>query len=440
MNATLITYSGRPAPRYTSYPTAPHFSPRVDGATYQHWLAALNDQERLSVYIHVPYCRELCWYCGCNTAAVRRDELLVNYVETLRREIALTAAATSARRIVEIHWGGGTPNILSGDRFGAIVDALSTCFDIAPDVAHAIEIDPRTMTPDLASAYVAAGVNRASLGVQDLNAHVQAAIGRIQSYEAVQGAVAMLRGAGIDAISMDLMYGLPLQTVADVEASVERAVSMAPNRVSLFGYAHVPWFKKRQTLIDAAALPPADVRFAQAEAACARLLAHGYLPIGMDHFARPGDALAIATEQGALRRNFQGYVTSDSTCILGFGPSAISTLPQGFAQNASEVGAWRRAISAGRPATARGHALTDEDRTRARIIESLMCQFAVDLETHGGAMHYRAELAKLEPFIEDGLVKVEGARVTIPPVARPLCRLIAQSFDAYASARHSTAV
>jgi oxygen-independent coproporphyrinogen III oxidase len=440
VNATLLSYSDRPAPRYTSYPTAPHFSPCVDSAVYQGWLGALSRADSLSIYIHVPYCRELCWYCGCNTAAVRRDELLASYVETLCHEIALAAAATPARRVAEIHWGGGTPSILSGDRFSAIFDTLAAAFEVAPDVAHAVEIDPRTMTPELAAAYVAAGVNRASLGVQDFNPHVQAAIGRVQSLETVRIAVTMLRDAGVGAINMDLMYGLPLQTVADVEASVDLAVRLGPNRVSLFGYAHVPWFKKRQTLIDGAALPRADVRFAQAEAARVRLLERGYVPIGMDHFARSGDPLAIAAAEGALRRNFQGYVTSESACIMGFGPSAISTLPQGFAQNASEVGAWRRAIAADRLATIRGHALTDDDRTRAGIIEELMCNFAVNLEDYGGTARYGAELARLGPFVKDGLIEVSGARITIQPQARPLCRLVAQSFDSYVSARHSPAV
>ncbi len=440
MHATHIPYSGRSAPRYTSYPTAPHFSPRVNDTVYRGWLAELAPDEKLSIYIHVPYCRELCWYCGCNTSAVRRDELLASYVDTLRHEIDLTAATTPARRVVEVHWGGGTPNILSRDRFAAIFSALSARFVIAPDAAHAIEVDPRAMTAELAAAYAGAGVNRASLGVQDFNRHVQAAIGRIQPYEKVQEAVAMLRNAGIGAINMDLMYGLPHQTVADVEASVERAATLAPDRVSLFGYAHVPWLKKRQRLMDDSALPQADIRFAQADAAREKLIALGYSPIGMDHFARADDVLTVAAANGAVRRNFQGYVTSEAACIVGFGPSAISTLVQGFAQNASEVGAWRRAITADRLATIRGHALTDEDRTRAQIIESLMCQFSVDLSAYGGKARYAAEIAKLEPFADDGLIEIEGARITISPAARPLCRLFAQSFDAYATARHSAAV
>jgi oxygen-independent coproporphyrinogen-3 oxidase len=443
MQSRLLPYADRQAPRYTSYPTAPHFSACIGPKEMRRWLGELPEASRLSLYLHVPYCQKLCWYCGCNTYAARREEPVLDYVDTVLQEIELTAAALSARRVIEIHWGGGTPNILSSAQFSAIAESVAQYFDIAEGVRHAIELDPRYVSADKASAYVRAGVNRASLGVQDLNDRVQRAIGRVQPVEVVDEAVNLLRDAGIAEISMDLMYGLPHQSVDDLRNSIRLAAAMAPNRIALFGYAHVPWFKKRQRLIPEAALPGAAERFDQAEAAREALEALGYVAIGLDHFALPDDDFVAALGDGRLRRSFQGYVIEEADALIGVGPSAISTLPQGYAQNEPEPGAWGRAIHAGEFAITRGHALAEADRIRRRLIEQIMCDFVGDLGPLGGAKACSRELTQLSQMFEDGMVRLDEDRISLSENARPFCRLVALAFDSYAelsTARHSRAV
>ena len=443
MDHRLLAYAERAAPRYTSYPTAPFFTDAVGPETFRAWLGALPADEPLSLYIHVPYCRDMCWYCGCNTQGLKRDEPLEAYVETLLREIDLAAQASPARRVLEMHWGGGTPTILSPERFNAIMAHLKARFDLSELKAHAVESDPRLMTPELAEAYAAAGVNRVSFGVQDLNKQVQEAIGRVQSFALVKRAVQQVRAAGIEEISLDLMYGLPRQSLADIDNSVAMAASLKPARIALFGYAHVPWFKPRQRLIEAAALPGAGLRFEQAETARRALEAEGYVAIGLDHFARIGDSMTKAAREGALKRNFQGYVAAPVETILGFGPSAISTLPQGYAQNAAQTSPWRKRVEDGDFAIVRGVALSQDDKTRRALIERIMCDFKVDLGAFGGRDAYAAEIERMAPLIEDGLARLDGDILIIPEDAKPFCRLIAQAFDAYAAlgvGRHSRAV
>jgi len=443
MDARLLPYATQNAPRYTSYPTAPHFNDSVNGETFARWLGELDEDAALSLYLHVPYCREICWYCGCNTYAAQRDEPLAEYADTLIRELDMTARATPARRVQSLHWGGGTPNILSAERFETIFKRLDYWFDLYDIEEHAIELDPRTLTAAQAETYGRLGVTRASLGVQDLTPRVQEAIGRVQPLAVVKRAVDALRRSGVRELSFDLMYGLPHQTPEDSRRTAEACARLAPNRISVFGYAHVPWFKTRQKLIDEAALPDTAARMEAAEAVRAALEQEGYVAIGFDHYARPDDPLAKAAQSGALKRNFQGYVHDDADALIGLGASAISTLPQGYAQNASEVGAWARAIKAGQFATARGRALTDADRTRRALIERILCDFAVDLDTFGGASAYADELSALSPLAADGLVRISGAQLTVPDDARPLARLVAQAFDAYQAqggAKHSKAV
>ncbi len=443
MDERLIAYAERPAPRYTSYPTAPHFSGAVSADVAHTWLSELAPETTLSLYIHVPYCRQLCWYCGCNTYAARRAEPVTDFVQALLTELDLVAQALDARRLVEIHWGGGTPNILSAAEFEEIATRVSRRFDIAPRAQHAIELDPRYVDTEKASAYAAAGVSRVSLGVQTFNARVQQAIGRIQPLEIVQAALQNLRSAGIAQVNMDLMHGLPHQTAADLRNSVTTAAELQPDRIALFGYAHVPWFKKRQRLMPETALPNARARFEQAAAARETLEGLGYIAIGLDHFARPDDELAIAQRTGKLRRSFQGYVIEQADALVGVGPSAISTLPQGYAQNAAEPGAWAQAIMAGRLASTRGHALTSDDRIRGRLIEQIMCDFEGDLVPLGGARACADELDLLQPMFAGGMIELKGDKLLLSDEARAFCRLIAMAFDAYAQsgvARHSRAV
>jgi oxygen-independent coproporphyrinogen-3 oxidase len=369
---TSLILAERAVPRYTSYPTAPHFIASIGPPDATRWLADLRDDASLSLYLHVPYCAAICNYCGCNTKAIRREAPLDDYVATLEAEIDLVASATSARRVAHIHWGGGTPSLLGPERLSRLAAKIASRFDVAHLVEHAIELDPRTVDEALVEALAAMGVTRASLGVQDFNEHVQREIGRMQSFEVVERAVRLLRGVGIAAINLDLMYGLPHQSEEDVRRTASLAAGLKPSRLAIFGYAHVPWFKAHQRLIDAAALPGASERLAQADTARRTLEARGYVAIGLDHFALPGDDLAIAAKAGTLRRNFQGYTTDAADALLPLGASSVGLLPQGFVQNAPDVAGWRRAIEAGSLATVKGFALSNEDRLRATRRRSTM--------------------------------------------------------------------
>ncbi len=449
MDNRLIPYALRQVPRYTSYPTAPHFGDSVGAGTYRTWLSELDLAEPLSLYLHVPFCRTICHYCGCHTKAVRRDGPIYEYVETLAREIVLVRDGMPGRgRISHIHWGGGTPSIIPPEAFLDLVALLRENFELLPGGEHAIELDPRTVTRPLVAALAEAGINRASLGVQDFSEHVQKAIGRIQPFRRVEKTVEELREAGIGALNFDLMYGLPLQTIDDVVRSVELSLSLQPSRVALFGYAHVPWMKTHQRLISTDDLPGATERLAQAERAAEVLAAHGYVRIGLDHFAHPDDQMARMLGEGRLHRNFQGYTTDAASGLIGLGVSAIGKLPQGYVQNASDIGGWRRAVEAGEFPIARGLALSTDDRARAEVIERLMCDLEVDYgavaASHGRASDFMDDARPaLEELAADGLVEIRGRHVRVPEAMRSFARLPAAAFDAYLAPqakRHSMAV
>lgn len=438
MRADLAAiYGEERLPRYTSYPTAPHFSPAIGPDTYARWLAELPAGASASLYLHVPFCREMCWYCGCHTQIVRRDELIAGYQRTLRNEIAL-AAKTIGRRIkVEhIHFGGGTPTIMAPEALVELMATMRQKFFVLPSAEIAVEIDPRTLTVDMVEAMRLSGVNRASLGVQSFDPVVQRAINRVQSFEQTASVVEMLRRAGIEGINFDLIYGLPHQTVASCLDTVRRSLALAPDRFSVFGYAHVPDFKKHQRMINEAVLADGLARHDQSCAIANALKEAGYVQIGLDHFARPGDSMAVALEQRTLRRNFQGYTTDKSEVLLGFGASAIGHLPQGYVQNEVQIGAYAQSIAAGRLATAKGYGLTDDDRLRADIIERIMCEFGADLgdicARHGaeaGTMLKSA--ARLKPLISDGIVRLDGDRLAVAKDSRFLVRSVAAAFDAH---------
>ncbi|WP_424361994.1 oxygen-independent coproporphyrinogen III oxidase [Methylocystis parvus] len=448
MDPAALALAERSAPRYTSYPTAPHFSRAIGDAQMREWLAALDPHASLSLYFHVPFCREICAYCGCHTKATRQEAPLTSYKETLLREIEMTAQATRARGVVSIHWGGGTPSILGPARFAEIAGRVRELFDVTHETEHAIELDPRLLDAEMAEALARAGITRASFGVQDLNEHVQEAAGRVQPFEIVARAVATLRAVGITAINLDLMYGLPLQSVADVERTAAMAASLDPQRLAVFGYAHVPWFKANQKMIDAAALPGAAERLAQAAAVRAALERAGYEAIGLDHFARPQDPLAVAAREGRMRRNFQGYTIDSAAALLPFGVSSIGRLPQGFVGNATDVAGWRRAVEDDRFPVTRGLAFSIEDLARADVIERLMCDFTVDFgeiaQEHGFAIDaFDAARVPLSGLERDGVVEITERRVTVTERGRPFVRLAAAAFDAYleaSAARHSAAV
>jgi oxygen-independent coproporphyrinogen-3 oxidase len=429
-------------PRYTSYPTAPHFKP-LGASTYEQWLAELDPQATLSLYLHVPFCAKLCLYCGCNTKVAQRREPIEAYADLLAREIELVSATARAQSVVSIHWGGGTPSMLGSRRLRQLTALIRERFDLSGLTEHAIELDPRHCGPELARALAAIGITRASLGLQDLSPHVQEAIGRVQPFAQVAGTVKALRAAGIENLNFDLMYGLPHQTVDDVRHNVGLASTLAPDRIALFGYAHVPWFKTHQRLIDATALPGASERLAQADAARQSLLALGYVPVGIDHFARPDDSLAQAARSGMLHRNFQGYTTDSTDALIGLGASSIGRLPQGFVQNAPDMGGYTRAIETGTLATAKGIALSDDDRLRGRIIERLMCDFVVDLDEVAPQESFAEAFQALGALADDKVVVTKDRRITVTNAGKPFTRLVAAAFDAYlahGNARHSRAV
>ncbi len=447
--AGLIARYDVPVPRYTSYPTAPYFSAAVDGAVYGGWLAALPAEAALSLYLHVPFCAELCWFCGCHTTATRNVAALNAYADTLLAEIDLLAAAIGRRLpVAHVHWGGGTPTALPPQRLLEVMAALRRHFAFAADAEIAVEVDPRTAGTEAIAALGAMGCTRASLGVQDFDPQVQAAVNRHQSYEQTRDCAAALRAAGVGSINLDLMYGLPHQTEAGVAGTVAQALTISPDRVAVFGYAHVPWMKKHQTLLPEAALPDAAARFAQRAAAEAAILAQGWRAVGLDHYARPDDALARSAEAGTLRRNFQGYTTDAAPVLLGIGASSIGALPQGYAQNEAATPAWRDAVRAGRLPIRRGVALGAEDRLRRAVIERLMCDGTVDLDAiaaaHGAdPAGLRAAGPALAGMAQDGLLHWDGRVVRLSATGRPFVRNVAAAFDSYfrpEAGRHARAV
>lgn len=448
MEREILKRYDRAVPRYTSYPTAPHWQAGVADDTYRDWLAAVAESDTCSLYFHVPFCAAMCWFCGCHTKIVNRYRPVADYAAVLRQEVALVAGAIPRAPVVtHVHWGGGTPTMLMPRDFSSLMETTRRHFRLTDDTEVAVEIDPRTLTKSMASALSMAGVTRASIGVQDFNAHVQKAVNRIQPYEITERAVAWLRDAGINAINFDLMYGLPGQSTDDVIHTVDLAHQLAPDRLAVFGYAHVPWMKPHQLMIDEEALPGRRERMAQANAVAKRLAKHGYRPIGLDHFARADDALAIALDQGQLRRNFQGYTTDPAPVLLGFGASAIGSLLQGYVQNMAPLRAYARRIQDGHFAVIRGVELTADDRLRRAVIERLMCALEVDLaataDRFGMAERFGPELDALASMETTGLVEVMGSRIRITAKGRPLMRTIAAVFDRYLEtgrARHSHAV
>ena len=425
-------YAGSNVPRYTSYPTAADFIPMVGPADHKAWLGKLDGRESVSVYLHVPYCREICLYCGCNTKMAVRDDVILRYRRALEAEIGLVASSIETPpNVARLHWGGGTPGILGLSGLESVLAVLRSYFPLGPAFEPAIELDPRFVTVELADGLVALGVTRASLGVQDVNPLVQAAIGRIQPLSVVESAVERLRRAGIHHLNFDLIYGLPMQTMESIRETCALVSAMEPDRIACFGYAHLPRLRANQRYIDGKVLPSLDQRIDQAELVAEELVRRGYVRIGIDHFAKRSDSLVLAATSGRLHRNFQGYTDDDKKILLGLGASSISTFAEGFIQNISDVPKYVSAIEAGGLASARGCRIDADDRQRGRIIERLMCDFSVDLSKAAPGTDFSNELSTLVPMIDDGLVELEGARLVVTETGRPVVRVIAAAFDSY---------
>ncbi|MEM7711102.1 MAG: oxygen-independent coproporphyrinogen III oxidase [Pseudomonadota bacterium] len=432
------------APRYTSYPPATQFDDSVGPARAAAWLGAVPADEAVSLYVHIPFCRRLCWFCACRTQGTKTDAPLWPYVDALLREADLVADALPGPvRTAHLHLGGGTPTILPTALIGTLLDGLTARFPADAGAEISIEVDPAEQDDPRLDALAAGGVTRASIGIQDFEPRVQDAIGRPQTPEQTAQVVAGLSERGIARINFDLLYGLPHQDVETLARTLDKALDMGPDRLALYGYAHVPWASKRQVMIDAKTLPDGVTRLALAEMAAERLEAAGYVRIGIDHFARPDDPMARAARDGTLRRNFQGYTTDTAGTLIGLGASAISRLPSGHAQNAARTADWRDRVRNGRLATVRGHAMTADDDLRARMIERLLCDFAlVPAQFGDDALTVRRHTAEIVLARPDACTRVPDGSLAIRPEARHEARLIAMILDAYATpeGRHSAVI
>lgn len=452
MKQIILSYD-RAVPRYTSYPTAPLFRAEFPAETVASWIDALPDRSKLSLYVHVPFCPKLCHYCGCFTHITSRYAPVEDYVHLVRREISKMGARMGNRHIVtHLHFGGGSPTMLSEQDFRLLMGTFREFFTFAPDAEIAVEVDPRHMSESLARTYGECGVNRISLGVQDFDDKVMEAVNRVQPFDVVYKAVEYLRAAGIEEFNLDFIYGLPYQTERSLTRSMDYALLLKPNRFALYGYAHVPWKKKNMRLIPDEALPDAAERYDLFMKGAEALEEAGYKPIGIDHFVKDSDDMAKAQSDGTLGRNFQGYTNISPDALIGFGLSSISQYPQGFAQNTTVAHDYQEAVLHGDlPPIAKGYEFQGEDLARKEIIEKLMCDLHADLDEiwsrHG---HASSQLAifktQLKPFLEDGLATLdENGILEIPETARPLVRVIAATFDEYlppaeTTHRHSMAV
>jgi oxygen-independent coproporphyrinogen-3 oxidase len=414
-------------PRYTSYPTAVHFHEGIGANQYLEWLDALGRNQTLSLYFHIPFCRQLCWFCGCHTKIVNHYQPIKNYLEILEKEVALVAGHVASSTVKHIHFGGGSPSAINAGDFSRFVESLNRAFVISDEAEFAIEVDPRTADEAKVISYAKSGITRASLGVQDFDHDVQQAINRIQSYSLVSKVVESLRRHGINSINLDLIYGLPKQTVNTIEETIDKTLALEPDRISLFGYAHVPWLKKHQNLIPQASLPGSEERMDMYGHAANILLANGYIAVGLDHFVRSEDPMAQALHGNNLHRNFQGYTTDSTTALVGLGVSAISTLPQGYAQNTSRYGEYTNQVKAGSLPISRGVAFTEKDRIRSEIIMSLMCNLRAEVAQG----EYSPELKRLAPYFKSNEVSYENEVLTVSEKARDQLRIIASVFDEY---------
>lgn len=436
----LIRKYDVPGPRYTSYPTAPHFRDDFGPDDYARLLTAGRDTARpLSLYVHIPFCRTRCFFCGCNVTIARDPERASRYLPLLDREMARVAelAGAARRRAVQIHWGGGTPTFVAPGEVRELMAAIRRHFPVADDCEIGVEVDPRRTTDEHLDALAASGVNRLSLGLQDLDAKVQEAVNRVQPAEVTWRVLDGARERGMTSVNVDLIYGLPHQTPESFAATVEEVVRMAPDRVALFNFAYLPRMFPHQRVIDEAAMPGPEDKLTILEQSVERLTAAGWIFIGMDHFARPEDPLAQALKERSLVRNFQGYSTHAGTDLLAFGASAISQVGDGFAQNLRGVAEYTEAVVAGELPTCRGLDTDREDRLRRQVIFDVMARFRVrkrDIEEAWDVdfdTHFADALADLEPLAADGLVELGDDVIDVTPLGRLLVRNVAMAFDEY---------
>ncbi|HQP65053.1 MAG TPA: oxygen-independent coproporphyrinogen III oxidase [Quisquiliibacterium sp.] len=440
LDAALIERFGGRGPRYTSYPTADRFVAGFDPAQYTQALLERAGRRLapLGLYMHIPFCRSICYYCGCNKIGTKHQGKSAQYITALQREIELvTTLIGRNQRISHLHFGGGTPTFMLDEEFAQLFDTISKRFEMADDGEYSIEVDPRTVTPKRLWTLRALGLNRISLGIQDFDPEVQKAVNRVQSYEDTRALIAAGRDAGFHSINVDLIYGLPKQTVEGFERTLALTIDAAPDRVALYHYAHLPHLFKPQRRIHDADLPSAEVRSRIFDRAVQMFRAAGYVYLGLDHFARADDELAVAQREGRLHRNFQGYCSHDAGDLIAVGVSSISAVGSVFAQNEKSLEAYYARLMQGELPIARGLSLGYDDFVRADVIKSLMCNFRVwwpEIEARHGiqATRYFADaITELGPMNDAGAISITDKGIEVLPKGRLLVRAVAMAFDRY---------
>jgi oxygen-independent coproporphyrinogen-3 oxidase len=432
------------APRYTSYPPATAFQVGFPDAAHMQWLARVDSSKPISLYVHIPFCPKLCFYCGCATNIANKPEMVASYLDQIEVELALLSRRLPHNVTVSmLHFGGGSPTMLMPAQFARLMTNIMTYFALEPDAEIAIEADPRHLNEARIATYARHGVNRLSLGVQSFDMEVLRTVNRPQPYHLTWNAVQTCREYGIEQINIDLMYGLPGQNIESITGTISAVLPLKPDRIAYFGYAHVPWMKKHMVMLSAMPLPDAALRYDLYSKGSEMLCDAGYLPVGIDHFVRPTDTMARALGNRRLRRNFQGYTVDAADTLIGIGASAISNFREGYTQNIVDIARYRAALSTGELPLAKGYVLTEDDKMRARIISQILCYMAVDLAEFNAEHCLFAASMRLQPLLDAGLARREG---TFIRVMHPLAaRMVAACFDPatsqpVATPRHANAV
>lgn len=441
-NRALVEKYDRPGPRYTSYPTAPQFHQLFAGEDYQR-AAALSNQapaKPLSLYIHIPFCKSLCYYCACNKIITQKTHRAVEYLDYLKREVAMQSVLfDKQRKLTQLHLGGGTPTYLTSEQLSELMDCLRGHFNLdeSDDHEFSIEVDPRTVDTDRIADLRRQGFNRLSFGVQDFDEDVQRAVNRLQSEQQVYDLVAAARAAKFKSVSVDLIYGLPLQTVKSFDTTLSKIIALKPDRIATYSYAHLPQMVRAQRMIRPEDMPPPERKLELLELTIARLTAAGYVYIGMDHFALPDDELVLAREKGTLQRNFQGYSTHAQCDLIGLGNTAIGMVADSYGQNLKELSKYYAAIDSGKLPIHRGYRLSQDDKVRREVIVDLMCHGRIDfakIEKHHDIefnAYFAESLAKLAEAEADGLIQRSSQELILLPQGQLMMRNIAMAFDAY---------
>ena len=442
MHATveLLQRYNKPCPRYTSYPTAVEFHDGVQEKLYINQLTQANEdsQSPWSIYMHFPFCQERCLFCACHMIKTSHQRVTDQYLDSLMKEMELVAQHIPNRRdVIQFHWGGGTPTYYSPEALKMVMEAFKKHFSFREDAELAIEVDPRVTTEHHVDALLDMGFNRLSMGVQDFDTKVQKAIGRFQSPQQVENLVQYARNKGLYSINFDLVYGLPFQTPKSFENTMDKTLALSPDRLAVYSFAYVPWMKGHQKKLDVSQLPKAEAKFTLLTIARERLLQAGYIDIGMDHFAKPEDPLAIAYQAGTMSRNFMGYTDTDCLDVLGFGISSIGNVQNGFFQNIKKLKTYCQHIEAGKLPVQRGLILGEDDQIRQKVIQKLMCQFAVkktevnELFSIDFDQYFSTELSELTELEKEGFLQLEEDCIRVLPLGKSFVRNIAVVFDRY---------